>query len=70
MGDILDVEQSIEWASQRLGEAGILFKHIYEKRIGCYKNGELLLDSEYGTIREGIRQKKRNPQHDLLLIIL
>lgn len=62
MGDILDVEQLVEWSLKRTGEAGILFRHIYERRIGCYKRGELLLDSEYGTIREGVRQKNTEIQ--------
>lgn len=30
-----------------------------KKRIACYKRGELLLDSEYTVMREGIKEKNR-----------
>lgn len=58
-GDVADVEQLVEWALGRTGDAGTLLKHIYEKRIGCYKRGEILLDKEYDLMREGIREKNR-----------
>lgn len=57
MGSIADVEELVEWALKRTGEAGILLKHIYEKRIACYKRGELLLDTEYDMMRQGIREQ-------------
>ncbi len=59
MGDVLDVDQLLDWALQRMGESGALFKYIYEKRVACYKRGELLLDIEYDMMREGIREKNR-----------
>lgn len=58
-GDVADVEELVDWALARTGEAGGLFRHLYEKRIACYKRGELLLDSEYTMMREGIREKNR-----------
>lgn len=54
--DVADVEQLISWARVRLGNTvGDLFQYIYEKRISCYKAGELLLDKEYLAMREEIR---------------
>lgn len=58
-GDVLDVDQLLDWALQRMGEIGALFKHIYEKRVACYKRGELLLDAEFDMMREAIREKNR-----------
>ena len=58
-GDVADVEQLVEWAIGRLGESGALLEYIYEKRIACYKKGELLLDKEYDSMREGIRKENK-----------
>lgn len=44
---------------RRTREPGALLKHIYEKRVACYKKGELLLDAEFDTMREGIREQNR-----------
>ena len=57
MGDVLDVDQLLDWALQRMGEIGALFDHIYKKRVACYKGGEILLDVEYDMLRKGIREK-------------
>ena len=58
-GDVLDVPKLLDWALQNMGEIGALFKHIYEKRVACYKKGELLLDVEFDMMREGIRDKNK-----------
>lgn len=59
MGDVADVDEVVEWALRRTKEPGTLLKHIYEKRVACYKKGELLLDTEFDTMREGIREQNR-----------
>lgn len=58
-GDVLDVPKLLDWALENMGEIGALFKYIYEKRIACYKKGELLLDAEFDMMREGIREKNK-----------
>lgn len=56
MGAVSDVEPLVEWVMKRLGpEIGIFFRDLHAKRISTFKNGELLLDSEYTKIREGLR---------------
>ena len=58
-GDVLDVDQLLDWVLQNMGEIGALFKHICGKRVACYKKGELLLDAEFDMMREAIREKNR-----------
>lgn len=58
-GDVADVEQLVEWVLERTRESGNLLRLLYEKRIACYKKGELLLDVEYDMMRKGIREKNR-----------
>lgn len=55
-GDIADVEELVEWALNNIGNTGKLYEQIYQKRIACYKKGEILLDIEYANMREGIRR--------------
>jgi len=57
ISDVADVEQLVKWSITRLEESGELLKYLYKKRIACYKMGELLLDTEYDTMRKGIRKE-------------
>jgi predicted nucleotidyltransferase len=59
MGDVADIDEVVEWALKRTREPGALLRHIYDKRVACYKNGEMLLDTEFDTMREGIREQNR-----------
>ena len=58
-GNVADVEELIEWTEDNITSSGSLFRRIHEKRRACYKQGELLLDTEYDAIREGIRVENR-----------
>lgn len=54
--DVADVEELVCWSLQRLSQIGSLFEHIYQKRVACYKKGELLLDLEYDYMRGRISE--------------
>ena len=55
-GDVADVEELVAWGLRRTEGPGALLKLLYEKRIACYKKGDLLLDKQYDMMRQGIRE--------------
>jgi hypothetical protein len=56
-GEIPDVEPLVRWADLKFqGSISEFFRYVYEKRNACYKDGELLTDSSYETVRDGIRR--------------